>query len=85
MRFNNPNPRANIPYINQSQIQTVGSSGMVTVRPGNLAFTVARPGGIQTIQGTVQQKQTSAGQLQFHVTPHTVPTQGMSTQKVVGT
>lgn len=84
MRFSAPSPRGNISFLNQSQIQNVGSSGMVTVRPGNLAFTMARPGlagGVQTIQGAVQQKQVTGGQVQFQVGPQT--TQGITTQKVV--
>ncbi|XP_052073604.1 lethal(3)malignant brain tumor-like protein 3 isoform X1 [Mytilus californianus] len=81
MRFSTPSPRGNISFLNQSQIQNVGSSGMVTVRPGNLAFTVARPGGVQTMQGAVQQKQAPGGQVQFQVGPQT--TQGITTQKVI--
>ena len=85
MRLTSPATRANIPFINQSQMQNIGSSGVVTVRPGNLAFTVARPGAIQTIQGAVQQKQTTtAGQVQFHVSPqtNTTQTQGLTTGQV---
>lgn len=84
-RLQNPNPRVGIPVINQSQIPNVGCSGVVAVRPGNVAFTVARPGAMQTLQGGVQQKQTSSGHIQFQLAPHaiTTQTQGLTTQKLI--
>lgn len=82
VRFANQGPRASIPIINPTQIQTIGSSGVMTVRP-NIQFTVTRPGNLQTVPGGTQPKQLQPGQVQFHVAPQAPQNQGIPSTKVI--